>query len=166
MLHIYDKNDNNITFNDMPYEIKYMILDKMKCSEIVKTWYFFPSTHTMIQEYLIKHNFNTIESYILNNLNNYVDIETRNKLLNFPQRLCYILMLFELGYYNYAIEYCTIEDEEQFNNFIKLMRFTPYIQDAFEFVVNIDKEIVNKIVLLSNYVNMTLEEMYNICSNI
>ncbi len=156
----------NITFNDMPYDIKYTVLQKMECSAIVKMWYNFPSTHNIIQDYLNKNNFDTIDTYILTNLDKYVDIKTRDELMKFPQRLCYMFMFFECGYYNYPIKYCTIEDDEQFNNFVKLIKFNTYIEDAFNLVIENDKEMVDKFILLSYNTNLSKENMYKMSYNL
>jgi hypothetical protein len=150
------------TFNDIPFEIQYMIIEKMYCSDMVKAWYHFPSTHDVINSYLNNNNFESIEYYILHNLNNYVDLNTRNHLLKFPQRLSYMLMFFELGYYNEAINYCTIDDEEQFNNFIKLIKLSPYLQDAFDLVINNEKEMVNNFVELSYNTKLSRKSIYKL----
>jgi hypothetical protein len=159
-------NDTNniMTLDDMPYEIKSIMLDYMKCSDLVKMWYYFPSTRDMIQAYLNKKNIDTIETYILNSLDNYVDDNNiKSKLLKYPHRLCYMLMLFELGYYNYAIKFCTIKDEYKFDSFIKLIRFFSYIQDAFNLVINNKKKFVDKYILLSYNTNLSHVEKHNLC---
>ena len=160
-------NDNNnnylMTFDDMPYEIKSITLNFMKCSDIVKLWYYFPSTRNVIKNYLNEKNIDSIETYILNNLDNYVENDIREKLLNFPHRLCYMLLLFELDYYNYAIDFCTIEDEYKFQCFIKLMKFFTYIQDAFELVMNNDSEFIEKFILLSYNTNLSSTNRYDMC---
>lgn len=152
----------NNTFNDMPVEIQYIILNKMQGSDIVKIWYHFPDTHNIIKSHLYNINFKSIEHYILHNLNNYVDLNTRNHLLKFPQRLSYILMFFELGYYNEAINYCTIEDEKQFNNFIKLIKFFPHLQDAFDLVKYNEKEMVENFIELGNNTNLLHQTIYTL----
>ncbi len=157
---IMEQNINN--FNEMPYEIKYMMLEQMQCSDIVKMWYNVPSTHNIIISYLNKHNFNTFDAYVMYNLNKYVDAKTRKNLLEFPHRLCYAFMFFELNYYNCAIKYCTIDDDEQFDNFIKLMQFSPHIEDAYDLVINNDKEMVNKFVTLRYNTDLPHEKIFKL----
>jgi hypothetical protein len=162
MAFISNATNNLMTFDDMPYEIKSIMLNYMNCSDIVKLWYYFPSTRNMIQSHLNEKNIDTIETFILNNLDNYVENDIKEKLLNFPHRLCYILMLFELEYYNYAINFCTIEDEYKFESFIKLMRFFTYIQDAFNLVMEHDKEFIDKYILLSYDTDLSHQEKYKL----
>jgi hypothetical protein len=163
MTFINSNSNNLITFDDMPYEIKSIMLNYMNCSDIVKLWYYFPSTRDMIQSHLNEKNIDTIETFILNNLDNYVENDIKEKLLNFPHRLCYMLLLFELDYYNYAIEFCTIEDEYKFESFIKLIKFFTYIQDAFELVINNDKDFIDKYILLRYNTNLSNQDIYNLC---
>jgi hypothetical protein len=163
MAFISDTANNLMTFDDMPYEIKSIVLNYMNCSDIVKLWYYFPSTRNMIQSYLDKNKIDSIETYILNNLDNYVENDIKKKLLQFQHRLCYMLMLFELGYYNYAIKFCTIEDEYKFESFIKLMRFFTYIQDAFNLVMEHDKEFIDKYILLSYNTDLSHENKHKLC---
>jgi hypothetical protein len=154
--------DNMITFNDMPIEIQYMIINKMQGSDIVKLWYNFPNTRSIINSYLNNNNIESIDSYIMHNLDNYTDINTRNHLMKFPQRMSYILSFFELGYYYQADNYCTIDDEDNFNNFIKLMKFSPYLQDAFDLVIYNDKEIIKKYIQLSYNSNLSQSTIYKL----
>jgi hypothetical protein len=52
MAFISNATNNLMTFDDMPYEIKSIMLNYMNCSDIVKLWYYFPSTRNMIQSHL------------------------------------------------------------------------------------------------------------------
>lgn len=154
------------TFDDLPNEIKLTIIDKMYCSDIVKLFYINPNSHNIIQKYLNMNNFESIDDYILFNLNKYIEDEpeTITFLLKYKHRMHHILFFFELGYYYQATTYCTIDDEHKFNNFIKLIRFYTHLQDPFDMVSNLEHHQADKLVLLHyNTTNLSLKYMYRFC---
>ena len=156
-------------FNNMPYEIQLIIINKMACSDIIKLWNINPNSHFIIQDYLNKNNFESIDNYIFINLNKYISEEepyTLNNLLQYKHRIQYILYFYELGYYYEAKNYCTIKDEHIFNNFIKLLPFFTHLQDPFDIVSNLEHSQSDKLVsLYYNTTNLSLNNMYHFCCN-